>query len=260
MTTEPHESDLHAYVDDQLDADEMRRVEAWLSARPGERRRVEDYARHKALLRLALTRAAGDEQDGANRFEALQRKLADRIAARPRRTSLMRIAAALLLFSLGAASHAGFQAYQEWRVPQVVTAATQAHQVFVGDPRRPVELPAHARREMVTWFSEHLGTDVEIPNLRPLGLRFVGGRLLASSEGPMAQFLYEDRHGDRLSVYLTAEPTGSGRELQVVQVESVSAGYWQDGELTYTIVADMEVDDLFAIASEMSWRTASARF
>jgi anti-sigma factor RsiW len=254
MSDHPHEDELHAYIDGQLDPAEETRIEAWLAAHPGERSRIDSYRRHKALLKSALIEGV----------EAPTGELPLRRARRPHRSPawqrladlpLTKIAAGLTLFVLGAFSHFGWQSYGEWRVPATLETATKAHQVFSAERQRPVEIPGSRRAEMARWFERHLGTAVEIPDLNSLALRLVGGRLLASTEGPMAQLLYEDRQGNRLTLYLTVEESDVGSEVEVVKVADFSAGFWQDGELTYTIVADMEAEALLALAAEVSGTT-----
>lgn len=258
MPGRPHEFELHAYVDDQLSPADVARIEAFLASNPGEQARVQAYARQKALLRTALSSDA-DRSNSPAELVSLERQLARRLHRRGAWLTAPRAAAAAVLFFLGAGSHALLQAYHEWRVPPVVEAATKAHEVFGNDAIRPVELPASARSLLASWFAQHLGAEVEIPDLSALGLRFVGGRLLASTEGPMAQLLYQDRGANRLTVYLSGGGSGTD-EVQIVKVANYSAGYWQEGDFTYTVVADMEQEDLRELAFEMAGILSFPRF
>lgn len=252
MSDRPQEDELHAYIDGQLDPAEETRIEAYLAAHPGERSRIESYQRQKALLKSALIEGAGAHKGQMPAMLRARRILPSRrLADLP----LTKIAAGLTLFVLGAFSHFGWQSYGEWRVPAALETATKAHEVFSAERQRPVEIPGTRRVEMARWFERHLGTAVEIPDLNSLALRLVGGRLLASTEGPMAQLLYEDRQGNRLTLYLTVEESDVGSDVEVVKVADFSAGFWQDGELTYTIVADMEAEALLALAAEVSGAT-----
>jgi anti-sigma factor RsiW len=250
MMDRPLETELHAYIDGELDEGARARVEAYLATHPLDRERVAAYHRHKILLRTCLEQDI--EADGsAAETDRLVRTLAARLE-RPRHwPSLGQIAAGLAIFIAGALTHPAHKAYQEWRIPPVVEAAAQAHEVFGDDPVRPVELAGTSQRETVAWLAEHLGEDVQIPDLAFLGHRFVGGRLLSSATGPMAQLLYEDGLKRRVTIYLSAQDTGSGSHVEVVKVASVSAGYWKDGDITYTVVAEMESDALLEVASEI---------
>ena len=104
---------------------------------------------------------------------------------------------------------------------------------------------------MAAWFSSRLGEPVEIPILGAIGLRLVGGRLLAAGNRPMAQLIYEDRGGRRLTLCLSSEPVEVGQEIELVEVGGLTAGYWQDGDLAYALVADTPDSQLVAIASEL---------
>ena len=259
MMDRPLETEFHAYIDGELDEVARARVKAHLATHPLDRERVAAYRRHKALLRACLTHnSEGD--DSAAETNRLVDTLAARLERRRHWPSLGQVAAGIAIFVAGALTHPAHKAYQEWRVPPVVEAAAQAHEVFGDDPVRPIELAATSQRETVARLAEHLGEDVQIPDLTFLGHRFVGGRLLSSATGPMAQLLYEDRLKRRLTIYLSAQDTGSGPHVEVVKVASVSAGYWKDGDITYTVVAEMESDALLEVASEINGAMAQTLF
>lgn len=255
----PLETELHAYIDGEIDEGARARVESYLATHPLDRERVAAYHRHKVLLRTYF-----EQNVEADDTEAETDRLGDTLAARLERRqhwpSLGQMAAGLAIFIAGALTHPAHNAYQEWRVPPVVEAAAQAHEVFGDDPVRPVELAGTSQREMVAWFAEHLGEEVQVPDLAFLGHRLVGGRLLNSATGPMAQLLYEDGLKRRLTIYLSAQDTGSGSHVEVVKVASVSAGYWKDGDITYTVVAEMESDALLEVASDINGAIAQNLF
>ena len=94
----------------------------------------------------------------------------------------------------------------------MVVEAARAHALFSGDAERPVELTAAAGADMAAWFSSRLGKPVAIPYLGASGLRLVGGRLLAGADGPVAQLIYEDEDGYRLTLGVSAVPAAGGPE------------------------------------------------
>ena len=244
------EDELHAFIDGRLDEWRRTAVLAHLARQPDELRRLARYAVHKDELRRRVEAAdlPGDDPTTLR----LQRELADRLTrASPTTARLRRAAAIALLIGAGWASNTLYHQYIERQVPHIVAEAAQAHQVFGGDSQRPVELTAASRAEMVAWFTGHLGEAVEIPSLHAIGLRLVGGRLLTGEDGPVAQLIYEDRGGRRLTLALSSEPTDAGPEIQIVEVSGLTAGYWQDGELAYAVVAETSEQQLVAIASEI---------
>lgn len=245
--TQPREDELQAFVDGRLDERGHAAVLAYLGRRPEELARLADYAGLQEDLRSRVHEADLPEDDP--RTLRLQQELARRLERPDRRLWLRRAAAVVLLLGAGWWSNTLYQSYG--RLPSVVVGAAQAHQVFGEETQRPVELGASAYEEMAAWFSDQLGEPVEIPSLRAVGLRLVGGRLLPVEGGPIAQLLYEDRSGRRLTLALSSDPTELGPEFHLVELEGLTAGYWQDGEITYAVVAKTSEQQLTAIASEL---------
>jgi len=243
------EDELQAFVDGKLPEGRCTAVLAHLGRHPEEIQRLTRYAVHKDELRRGLhaLMLPGDDPITAQ----LQRALAQRLKQPDYGRWLRRVASVALLLAVGWSSHGLYQTYLEPHLPSVVIEAAQAHEVFGDDSQRPVELTAASRPEMVAWFSRHLGEPVEIPSLRALGLRLMGGRLLTGDEGPVAQLIYEDAAGRRLTLCLSSEPAIGGLEIELVEVDGLTAGYWQDGELSYALVAETPDLQLLAIASEL---------
>lgn len=245
--TNPSEEQLQAFVDGRLDERDHGTVLAWLGHRPEELARLADYA----VLQQTLRRRVHETELPADDPETLrlQQALARQIERPDRRIWLRRAAAVVLLLGAGWWSNTLYQSYV--RLPPVVVGAAQAHQVFGDETQRPVELKAAAYEEMAAWFSRQLGEPVEIPSLQAIGLRLIGGRLLPAENGPIAQLLYEDGSGRRLTLALSSEPAEHGPEFHLAEVEGLAAGYWQDGEITYAVVAKTSEQQLAAIASEL---------
>lgn len=250
IAPEVHEDELHAFVDGQLPRDRCTTVLAYLGRHPEEVVRLAAYATQKADLRARLEELG--QPTGDPKTAALQQALADRLAVRSRYGDWLRRAAAMaVLLGAGWWSNTLYQQYLTDRLPDVVVEAAQAHEIFGGDRDRPVELTAVARSDLATWFSSRLGELVEIPSLRGMGLQLVGGRLLAGDQGPVAQLIYEDASGYRVSLCLSSAPSQGGPELEVVTVEGLTAGYWHEGDLTYALVAKASEQQLVTIATEL---------
>jgi anti-sigma factor RsiW len=243
------EDELQAFVDGKLAEGRCTAVLAHLGRHPEEVQRLTRYALHKDQLRRGLQAL---EQPAADPATAqLLRMLAERLTRPDYGRWLRQAAGVALLLAVGWSSHVLYQTHLEPHLPSVVIEAAQAHEVFGDDSQRPVELTAASGTEMAAWFSRHLGEPVEIPSLRALGLRLIGGRLLTGDEGPVAQLIYEDNAGRRLTLCLSSEPAVGGLEIELVEVDGLTAGYWQDGELSYALVAQTPDLQLLAIASEL---------
>jgi anti-sigma factor RsiW len=247
--SEIQEEDLHAFVDGQLPKGRCTAVLEHLGRHPGEITRLVAYAAQKEDLRRQLE--AIDLQSGDPTTAQLERALADRLSGGRYRKWLRCVAAVAALLVLGWQSNSFYRQHLAERLPDVVVEAAQAHQIFGPDVNRPVELTAAFRADMAAWFSSRLGKVVEIPSLRPAGLRLVGGRLLAGDDGPVAQLLYEHEDGHRLTLGVSAEPAESGREIEVVTFEGLTAGYWLEGDITYALVGTTSAQELVAIATQI---------
>jgi anti-sigma factor RsiW len=241
------EDELQAFVDGRLREARNPAVLAYLARHPGHMQRILVYAAQRFELRNRLRKAKlpADDPDTLR----LQHELAERLSKPIYRKWIGWAAMVTLLLGAGWWAHALSESYLEW--PALLEEATQAHQVFGDDPQRPVELAAAARQEMRSWFSRQLGAQVEIPSLRQLGFGLVGGRLLAGESGPVAQLLYEDAAGDRLTLCLAAEPAENGPEIRLTEVAGLTAGYWDEGDLAYALVGATTERELATVASAL---------
>jgi anti-sigma factor RsiW len=243
------EEELHAFVDGQLPKERCRAVLAYLGQHPPEIARLAAYATQKEELRRQLE--AIDLPGAGPATTALEQALTERLSGPGYREWLRRVAAVAGLLVVGWWSNTFYQQHLAERLPGVVVEAAQAHQIFGDDSSRPVELTAAASADMVAWFSSRLGEHVEIPSLGTAGLQLVGGRLLAGDDGPVAQLIYENAKGQRLTLGVSAEAAESGAEIEVVTLEGLTAGYWLEGGLTYALVGDTSEARLVAIATRL---------
>ena len=80
--------------------------------------------------------------------------------------------------------------------------ALDAHKLYVVEVRHPVEVPGIGKDHLGQWLSRRVGYSLSAPNLEPIGLKLVGGRLLPSLAGTAAAFfMYEGASGERFTIY-----------------------------------------------------------
>jgi anti-sigma factor RsiW len=232
------ETDLHAYVDGATDESARREVEAWLAAHPEEAERLRAYAEQNAMLR-SLYNPVLDEPVPA----AL-------LAVQPR--AWRRYAVAAVVFAVGIAL--GWLLHSELVRPQVVQLslarqAAIAHVVYAPEVRHPVEVAANEEDHLVRWLSKRLGTTLTAPKLSQVGYDLVGGRLLSNAQGPVAQFMYQDARGQRLTLYVSrtrGEPRDTA--FRFSQEDRVAVFYWVDGNFGYALSGEMGKDQLLGVA------------
>ena len=241
------EEELHAFVDGQLPRGRCTAVLAYLGQHPQEMVRLAAYGAQKEELRRQLD--AIELPDDNPTTAALQRAVAERLRGRSYRQWLRRAAAMVAVLAVGWWANAAHERYLVDRLPGVVMEAAQAHQIFGKDSDRPVELTAAA--DMEAWFSSRLGELVQIPSLKVLGLKLVGGRLLAGDDGPVAQLIYEGENSYRLTLGLSAELVDTGSKIEVVTFDGLKAGYWHEGALTYALVGPATEKEMVAIAMQI---------
>jgi anti-sigma factor RsiW len=130
--------------------------------------------------------------------------------------------------------------------------AAIAHVVYSPDIRRPVEVGAEHEDQLVAWLSKRLGTAVRPPKLGVMGYELIGGRLLPGNSGPVAQFMYHDSTGQRLTLYVTPEKSSDNDSaFRYAQEGPVNVYYWIDGHFGYAISAGIAKAELARVASSV---------
>ncbi|WP_151633123.1 anti-sigma factor family protein [Noviherbaspirillum aerium] len=251
------EADLHAYVDGLLPDARRIEIDDYLAARPDEAERLAAYRRQNEALRKLFD-------------PVLDEPVPSQLGARPMRSVwLQRIAAGLAIaFFSGAA---GWQLHgqvatgeraglaqapatgpsaTDRRVAGLARQAAIAHVVYSPDVRRPVEIGAEQEEQLVTWLSKRIGSKIRPPKLGKLGYELIGGRLLPGESGPVAQFMYHDATGQRLTLYVSAEQSqNQDTGFRFAQEGPVNVFYWIDGKFGYALSAGADRGELARIAT-----------
>ena len=237
------EADLHAYVDGVLPTGRMAEVERYLAERPEEAARIAAYREHIEAIRRAFA-------------PVLDEPVPDTISVRRTHWArpVVRYAAAVVV-SLVIGGVAGWQLHaydSEKRVETTAWArrAAIAHVIYSPEVRHPVEVGADQEAHLVSWLSKRLGAPLKVPYLGSLGYTLVGGRLLPGDRGPVAQFMYQDGKGQRLTLYVRINPDEGGETaFRFAQERGVGVFYWLDRKLGYALSGEIEKSELLRIAT-----------
>jgi len=128
--------------------------------------------------------------------------------------------------------------------------AARAHLVYATEVRHPVEVGAAEQDHLVKWLSKRLNTQLKVPVLAGEGYELLGGRLLPGPEGPVAQFMYQDGSGKRLTVYVTGKANKDPvTAFRFMQAGNVSVFYWVDSECGYAISGELGRPELSRVAN-----------
>jgi anti-sigma factor RsiW len=236
------ESDLHAYVDGKLPETPRQEVARFLAANPQESERISAYRKQNELLHalfdpvLTETVPAKWQTTGKHRAYLLRPVLA---------------ASVWIIVGIGL----GWILRGEYGTNSGITLdfakqAAIAHAVYTPEVRHPVEVAAEQEQHLVNWLSKRLGSPLKIPHLSSLGYELVGGRLLPSDRGPVAQFMYQDKNGQRLTLYIRTD-TAADHEtaFRFAQEGRIGVFYWIDRRLSYALSGEIGKAELLRVAN-----------
>jgi len=235
------EHELHAYVDDRLDPGERRAVEEHLAAHTEDAARVQGYREQNAALRAAFDPVLSEPVP-----ERLRRIDTSRRSAR------IAVAAGWLVVgvAVGWFAHALVGTHGGPAPLSLAKQAAIAHAVYSPEIRHPVEVGAAEQEHLVNWLSKRLGAKLRVPLLTAEGFDLVGGRLLPGQGGAVAQFMYQDAKGKRLTLYVSRiEGVQRDTAFRFSQEEKVAVFYWIDGTLGYALSGDLAKPQLLDVAT-----------
>jgi len=247
------ETELHAYIDGALAPDRRDKVEAAVAADPELSATAAAYAAQNEEIRR-LFGTVPDERIP----DRLQPR---RIAARQkRRRWLVPVAASAVWLGVGLAG--GWLAHERVAPPvavdttrQVAERAVSAYQVYTVEVLHPVEVFAEQEQHLVKWLSKRLGYGIRTPDFTPAGFKLVGGRLLPADGGaPAAQFMYEDRAGRRLTLYVAPNNTDEETAFRFQEVGGVSTFVWLEHGMGFAMTGKMPREQLLEL-SKVVYRT-----
>jgi anti-sigma factor RsiW len=237
------ESDLQAYVDGQLDPMRLAEVEAWLAVHQDDAERVAAYRKQNTALHALFDPVLN---------EAVPQRL-----SKPERTSWsmlpqLRYAAVAAWLVIGGTL--GWFLHDVQEVPMLAGTslarqAAMAHAIYTPEVRHPVEVGADQEAHLTAWLSKRLGSPLKVPHLSSAGYELVGGRLLPGGDGPAAQFMYQDAHGQRLTLYVrTDKADNQETAFRYAREENVGVFYWIDGPFGYALSGDLGKPELLRVA------------
>jgi len=243
------EDDLHAYVDNMLPQSRNAEVESYLEQNPDLARRYREFARQRAAIRQVLDPIAREPVPprlNLTHLVAMHRQ--------PGRSHWRMAAAAgfLLLFggSLGWLMR-GAASENHHGITALANEATYAYMVFGPDQGRPVEIGSNEKAAFVSWLETRLSRPVSLPDLSGKGYRFLGGRIVATENGPAGLLMYASGHGDRIAILM--RPMAIDQNAPMARhTESGIEGYtWADDGMGYGLVGGPEsAAQLHPVANE----------
>lgn len=203
-----------------------------------------------------------NEHDDAQ-LKALLKRHFDPVATEPiparmfmRRPAWIGYAKSLILVGLGIGIGLAIALHGAAPPAAPVAAATfpmraaLAHAVYAPEVRHPVEVDASQQEHLVRWLSKRLGLELKVPVLAAEGFELLGGRLLPGPAGPVAQFMYQDTGGKRLTLYMSRpNRSESVTAFRYAQEGPVAVFYWIDRDCGYAISGELDRPTLTRVAT-----------
>lgn len=246
---------LSAYVDNELEAGERARVEAWLHSHPEDRARVQAWQADRQALAAHFNPVTLEPTPAALLAAVWQRQGPPRWA--------MAAAAAGLLLAGGVLGGAGVWQWQAQRqaaqLAQIklqlapgtaqgwVQRAAFAHSIYTKEPRHAVEVGAQ-EEHLSRWLTRRIDIPVKLFDLQAQGFELVGGRLLPDGPGKSAQLMYQDVDKRRVTVYLRKPEQGTDAAFRFEQQAALGMFYWVEEGAGYALVGELPKDTLLALA------------
>lgn len=244
------EDDLHAFVDEALSDGRRAEVEAYLESNPEV---AERYARF-GVQRDALRAALGPIVDEP---VPLSLNLGHLVASRRQAswTGWKVAAAACLLLLAGGGSGwmlRGMGMDRPAGINALAQEASYAYAVFSPDGGRPVEIAAADSDALVHWVETRISRSVSLPDLSGAGYRFMGGRVVATQNGPAGLLMYDDAKGTRIAILMRPMVRRDENAPMAKHREGDIVGYaWADNGMGYSLVGGLDAADvLHPIADE----------
>jgi anti-sigma factor RsiW len=273
------ESELHAYVDGELEAEQRLRIEDHLHKHQEDAALVEGWRRQNAALRAAfaqtvkeplppsLRRVAKGALSGsfgsgvnwarfspskASSLRTLRRPdTSRRIQRRPM------IAMSLLTLVVGALiAGAALLALTTPATPPAGSAVTRAASGFVeraeiayrtfASDERLVEIGAERAPELSTWLADRTGFG-GLPDLSAAGLELRGGRLAPGAQGPAGLLFYRSAEGAVVALcFERAAGERAGPPPRIAP--GLEVAEWRAGGRAFVLIGPLSAEAMRAAA------------
>ena len=244
------DTDLDAYVDDQLDVTRRIEVEAFLSARPEVAARVMSDLRTRDELRVALAGSKGMARpataDAARRLE--------RGLARGRFFGVLQRAAAAAAFVAAG-----------WLANGIVGPMSVTK--VVASPQPPAYLEDAIRAHKTTIMRESMASQSEAPNYNAGEIRAATAivmpslpkdwkvrdvQIYPSRFGPSVEMAVDTKDMGLVSLFAIRPGTFDVVKPAIAPSGDISSAYFQIGEVAYAVVARSDVHDLDRAAETLA--------
>ncbi|MEI5999143.1 anti-sigma factor [Paraburkholderia bengalensis] len=269
------EEDIHAYVDGVLSDERREQVERAIESNPALAARISDYFSLNNIFHERYDRVLNEPVP--TRLRTPEKRPWLSAANWPQFAGM---AAALVLgVGIGVGTNLGKDVPAPWAGgspgassgtsdTRPVSAdssevfakkAALAHVVYMPAVDRPAQISEDHEQEFVQYLADKLGTDVHPPMLTKSGFELAGGRILPGDDGPVAQFMYHNANGERVTLCISHRKVNANTTaFKLYQEGPVNVFYWVDGDFGYAVSGGIDRKVMLQIAHDVYAQLTSA--
>ncbi|OYD76981.1 Transmembrane transcriptional regulator (anti-sigma factor RsiW) [Burkholderia sp. YR290] len=258
------EEEIHAYVDGTLSDERREEVERAIELNPALAARVSDYFSLNNMFHERYDRVLNEPVPARLRMPEKRRWL--RAANWPQFAGM---AAALVLgIGIGVGTNMGKDVAAPGASAPSATSNTRpvsadasevfaqkaalAHVVYMPTVSRPAQIGEDHEQDFVQYLANKLGTEVHPPMLTKSGFELAGGRILPGDDGPVAQFMYHNANGERVTLCISHRKVNANTTaFKLYQEGPVNVFYWVDGDFGYAVSGGIDRKVMLQIAHDV---------
>ncbi|MEM5338873.1 anti-sigma factor family protein [Paraburkholderia azotifigens] len=258
------EEEIHAYVDGTLSDERREQVERAIELNPALAARISDYFSLNNMFHERYDRVLNEPVPA--RLRVPEKRRWTSAANWPQFAGM---AAALVLgIGIGVGTNMGKDVAAPWTGASSATSNTRpvsadasevfaqkaalAHVVYMPAVDRPSQIGEDHEQDFVQYLANKLGTDVHPPMLTKNGFELAGGRVLPGDDGPVAQFMYHNAKGERVTVCIShRKASANTTAFKLYQEGPVNVFYWVDGDFGYAVSGGIDRKVMLQIAHDV---------
>ncbi|AUT66917.1 anti-sigma factor family protein [Paraburkholderia hospita] len=258
------EEEIHAYVDGTLSDERREEVERAIELNPALAARVSDYFSLNNMFHERYDRVLNEPVPARLRMPEKRRWLS--AANWPQFAGM---AAALVLgIGIGVGTNMGKDVAAPGASAPSATSNTRpvsadasevfaqkaalAHVVYMPTVSRPAQIGEDHEQDFVQYLANKLGTEVHPPMLTKSGFELAGGRILPGDDGPVAQFMYHNANGERVTLCISHRKVNANTTaFKLYQEGPVNVFYWVDGDFGYAVSGGIDRKVMLQIAHDV---------
>jgi anti-sigma factor RsiW len=163
----------------------------------------------------------------------------------------------LLVFRLFSFSSSGDDMVQKFAQEASVTYGTYRTQ------HMPPEVASNDDKMVTQWFNNHMGYPLKIPCITDQATKLLGGRICRLLDRKSAAMIYQRNgveillfafKGGQMSMPERYKVHAKGHVFYVQSVAGHAVAIWQHGGNTYSMVGDLDREDLVQVATTIDYR------